>query len=146
MQVQLQRGEKTEKDDESPVTVADYGAQVRRAGSLGAVCCLCATPWAAFQLHDGRRFAAACAATIATLSAHPHPSPMLQALVAWSLQRSFPGQAVSLVAEEDAVELRMPEGADMLACITALVNEALAIEHPEVGVGGVGGCCADPRH
>ena len=29
VQVQLKRGEKTEKDDESPVTVADYGAQVR---------------------------------------------------------------------------------------------------------------------
>lgn len=28
VQVQLKRGEKTEKDDESPVTVADYGAQV----------------------------------------------------------------------------------------------------------------------
>ncbi|KAI7841336.1 hypothetical protein COHA_004954 [Chlorella ohadii] len=80
VQVQLQRGEKTEKDDESPVTVADYGAQ---------------------------------------------------ALVAWSLQRSFPGQAVSLVAEEDAVELRAPEGADMLARIAALVNEALAVEHPQ---------------
>ena len=28
VQVQLKQGEKTEKDDESPVTVADYGAQV----------------------------------------------------------------------------------------------------------------------
>lgn len=60
---------------------------------------------------------------------------LVQALVAWSLQRSFPGQAVSLVAEEDAVELRAPEGADMLARITALVNEALAVEQPQVGAG-----------
>lgn len=55
--------------------------------------------------------------------------------MAWSLRHAFPGQAVSLVAEEDAVELRAPEGAGMLARITALVNEALAVEHPQVGWG-----------
>ena len=74
--------------------------------------------WLAVQLTPG-------------LPAAPLPPPP-QALVAWSLQRSFPGQAVSLVAEEDAVELRAPEGAGMLARITALVNDALAIEHPQV--------------
>lgn len=53
--------------------------------------------------------------------------------MAWSLQRAYPGQAVSLVAEEDAVELRAPGGEAMLGRITALVNEALAVEHPQVG-------------
>ena len=94
VQVQLKKGEKTSKDDESPVTVADYGAQ---------------------------------------------------ALVAWSLRRAFPGQAaagaLSLVAEEDAADLRAPEGADMLLRITQLVNDALAREHPQVraAAGGGGG-------
>lgn len=55
VQTQLKRGEASEKDDSSPVTVADYGAQ---------------------------------------------------ALVAWSLLRSFPGQPISLVAEEDSADLR----------------------------------------
>lgn len=87
VQVQLKKGEKSEKDDESPVTVADYGAQ---------------------------------------------------ALVAWSLRRSFPGQPISLVAEEDAVELRAPEGEGMLGRITALVNDALAVEHPQVCEAGGG--------
>lgn len=81
VQMQLKHGEKTDKEDDSPVTVADYGAQ---------------------------------------------------ALVAWSLRRAFPGQPLSLVAEEDAVDLREPSGAAMLDRITSLVNEALAIEHPQV--------------
>ncbi|EFN54129.1 hypothetical protein CHLNCDRAFT_31694 [Chlorella variabilis] len=81
VQVELKTGEKVEKEDESPVTVADYGAQ---------------------------------------------------ALVAWSLQHAFPGQPLSMVAEEDAIDLRTAEGAVMLARITALVNEALAVEHPQV--------------
>ena len=55
VQTQLKRGEASEKDDSSPVTVADYGAQ---------------------------------------------------ALVAWSLLRSFPDQPISLVAEEDSADLR----------------------------------------
>ena len=55
-----------------------------------------------------------------------------KALVAWSLQCAFPGQAISLVAEESAEELRTAEGADMLQRITALVNEALAAEFPQV--------------
>lgn len=38
VQVQLQRGEKTEKDDESPVTVADYGAQVRHVQCSSMTC------------------------------------------------------------------------------------------------------------
>lgn len=84
MQQQLKQGEKTDKEDDSPVTVADYGAQ---------------------------------------------------ALVAWSLRAAFPGAALSLVAEEDAADLRSEEGAPMLARITALVNEALAAEHPQVRCG-----------
>lgn len=57
VQTTLTSSESTEKADESPVTVADYGAQ---------------------------------------------------ALVAWSLQRSFPDSPLSMVAEEDAAELRYP--------------------------------------
>ena len=53
--MELKAGEKSEKGDASPVTVADYGAQ---------------------------------------------------ALVAWSLQQSFPDAKLSLVAEEDAEDLR----------------------------------------
>ena len=79
VQVQLKRGEWSEKEDDSPVTVADYGAQ---------------------------------------------------ALVAWSLQQSLPGQRLSMVAEEDAVDLRAPEGATTLRRITDLVNEALVEAHP----------------
>lgn len=55
VQLELKAGEHTAKDDASPVTVADYGAQ---------------------------------------------------ALVAWSLQQSYPGEAISLVAEEDSADLR----------------------------------------
>ena len=85
-------------------------------------------------LLPGARIAAICpAAHLDVQRCWPPYLPPVQALVAWSLQRSFPGQAVSLVAEEDAVELRAPEGADMLARIAALVNEALAVEHPQVG-------------
>ena len=72
--MQLQRGERADKQDDSPVTVADYGAQ---------------------------------------------------ALVAWSLLRAFPGRPLSLVAEEDAAELRAPGGGAMLERITELVNAAL---------------------
>ncbi|EIE20057.1 3',5'-bisphosphate nucleotidase [Coccomyxa subellipsoidea C-169] len=79
VQLQLKAGEKTDKADESPVTVADYGAQ---------------------------------------------------ALVAWSLQRSLPNQPFSMVAEEDSVDLRQPEGAGMAARITAMVNEVVSQEEP----------------
>lgn len=85
--MELRSGHRSDKDDESPVTIADYGAQ---------------------------------------------------ALVAWSLARSL-GGAVSLVAEEDAVELRKPAGEAMLASIAHYVNAALAGEHPEVRAGGAGG-------
>jgi len=77
VQSQLKSAEKMEKDDSSPVTVADYGAQ---------------------------------------------------ALVAWSLQRTLPHQKLSMIAEEDSVDLRAPEGAAMLRRITDLVNETLADE------------------
>lgn len=79
VQARLQTDEHTEKEDESPVTVADYGAQ---------------------------------------------------ALVTWSLLRSLPGQALSMVAEEDAADLRAPGGANMLARITQLVNATLAAHSP----------------
>lgn len=79
VQAQLKSAEKVEKDDSSPVTVADYGAQ---------------------------------------------------ALVAWSLQRSLPGQRFSMVAEEDAKELRQPEGSAMLNRITSLVNKAISENVP----------------
>lgn len=75
VQSQLKSAEKVEKDDSSPVTVADYGAQ---------------------------------------------------ALVAWSLQRSLPNQTFSMVAEEDAADLRASEGNAMLQRITDLVNATLA--------------------
>ncbi len=77
VQSQLKSAEKMEKDDSSPVTVADYGAQ---------------------------------------------------ALVAWSLQRTLPHQKLSMIAEEDSVDLTAPEGAAMLRRITDLVNETLADE------------------
>lgn len=54
-----------------------------------------------------------------------------QALVAWSLQRSLPNQRFSMVAEEDAKELRQPEGAAMLQRITSLVNKAILENVPE---------------
>lgn len=74
VQVQLRSSEESQKDDSSPVTVADYGAQ---------------------------------------------------ALVVWSLKRSFPDTPLSLVGEEDASDLRQPEGQAMLVRITHLVNDAL---------------------
>ncbi|KAH7619204.1 hypothetical protein Ndes2526B_g06157 [Nannochloris sp. 'desiccata'] len=77
VQSQLKSAEKMEKDDSSPVTVADYGAQ---------------------------------------------------ALVAWSLQRTLPHQKLSMIAEEDSVDLKASEGAAMLRRITDLVNETLAGE------------------
>ena len=48
-----------------------------------------------------------------------------QALVAWSLQRSLPDLPYSMIAEEDAAELRKPEGKGMLNRITKLVNDTL---------------------
>jgi 3'(2'), 5'-bisphosphate nucleotidase / inositol polyphosphate 1-phosphatase len=74
VQAQLTSSEKVEKSDDSPVTVADFGAQ---------------------------------------------------ALVAWSLQRSLPDLPYSMVGEEDAAELRTPEGEPMLHRITELVNNTL---------------------
>jgi 3'(2'), 5'-bisphosphate nucleotidase / inositol polyphosphate 1-phosphatase len=52
-----------------------------------------------------------------------------QALVTWSLRRAFPDQPFSMVAEEDAADLRVPgPGAAMADRITALVNAVLAEE------------------
>jgi 3'(2'), 5'-bisphosphate nucleotidase/inositol polyphosphate 1-phosphatase len=79
VQVQLTAGEWAEKEDGSPVSVADLGAQ---------------------------------------------------ALVAWSLHDSFAGAPFSMVAEEDAADLRVESGAATLARVTELVNEALAGHGP----------------
>eukprot|EP00878_Enallax_costatus_P005475 GHUV01005746.1.p1 GENE.GHUV01005746.1~~GHUV01005746.1.p1 ORF type:complete len:403 (+),score=134.31 GHUV01005746.1:292-1500(+) len=74
VQQQLTTAEKTDKQDDSPVTVADYGAQ---------------------------------------------------ALVAWVLQRSDPSVRLSMVAEEDATDLKSPSGGVMLTRITQLINTVL---------------------
>eukprot|EP00879_Flechtneria_rotunda_P017178 GHRR01017991.1.p1 GENE.GHRR01017991.1~~GHRR01017991.1.p1 ORF type:complete len:409 (+),score=126.91 GHRR01017991.1:145-1371(+) len=75
VQQQLTSTEKADKQDDSPVTVADYGAQ---------------------------------------------------ALVAWALQRADPSSKLSMVAEEDATDLKSASGAEMLARITQLINSVLA--------------------
>eukprot|EP00775_Hariotina_reticulata_P002215 gene2215-2530_t len=75
VQQQLKTSETAGKQDDSPVTVADYGAQ---------------------------------------------------ALVAWVLQRADMSVKLSMVAEEDAADLKVPEGAAMLTRITQLINSVLA--------------------
>ena len=62
-----------------------------------------------------------------------HPLPGSQALVTWSLRRAFPGTYFSMVAEEDAADLKAPGGEKMAARITALVNEVLAEQAPGEG-------------
>ncbi|CAG9462656.1 unnamed protein product [Pedinophyceae sp. YPF-701] len=71
VQQQMRSADREDKADDSPVTVADYGAQ---------------------------------------------------AVVAWALTRAFPEARLSLVAEEDAADLRKPDGAAMRERITTLVN------------------------
>lgn len=79
VQNQLKEGERTSKDDSSPVTIADYAAQ---------------------------------------------------ATVAWCLRRSLPaGVQLSMVAEEDSEDLRVPSGRHMLERITELVNFAVVSEN-----------------
>eukprot|EP00249_Psilotum_nudum_P009378 c21894_g1_i1 orf=66-1316(+) len=51
-----------------------------------------------------------------------------QALVSWALERTLPQGSFSLVAEEDADELRQEKGAWMLDRITDLVNETIATD------------------
>ncbi|KAK9825413.1 hypothetical protein WJX81_003131 [Elliptochloris bilobata] len=51
-----------------------------------------------------------------------------QALVIWSLRRSLPDATFSVVAEEDAGDLREPGGEEMAARITELVNAVLSVE------------------
>lgn len=52
-----------------------------------------------------------------------------QALVSWALERESSGsEAFSMVAEEDADDLRGKDGLDMLLRITDLVNEAITAE------------------
>ncbi|KAK9826270.1 hypothetical protein WJX74_004713 [Apatococcus lobatus] len=48
-----------------------------------------------------------------------------QALVAWSLQQSLPQQKFSMVAEEDATDLRKEDAADMVSSLSKLVNAVL---------------------
>lgn len=74
VQLQLSEQEKQTKNDDSPVTVADYAAQ---------------------------------------------------AVVAWSLSRSLPGEPLGMVAEETSEELRLDASAGIRARITELVNSAV---------------------
>jgi 3'(2'), 5'-bisphosphate nucleotidase/inositol polyphosphate 1-phosphatase len=54
-----------------------------------------------------------------------------QALVVWSLKRSFPGAPFSLVGEEDSDDLlSSPQGLEMLDKVTHFVNETLAASYP----------------
>ncbi|KAK9811515.1 hypothetical protein WJX72_005139 [[Myrmecia] bisecta] len=79
IQQQLQAGEKVDKEDNSPVTIADYGAQ---------------------------------------------------AVVVWSLQQSLAGQPFSMVAEEDAADLRSESGRIMADRITEVVNSVITAHAP----------------
>jgi len=92
VQLQLKKGEKTDKADESPVTVADYG--------LPAVPVCSVDPCMLFCLHRKQRMHA----EVERRSNCENVGA--QALVAWSLQRSLPQQAFSMVAEEDSIDLR----------------------------------------
>lgn len=51
-----------------------------------------------------------------------------QALVSWTLEREFPSNLFSMVAEEDADDLRGEDGLEMLLRITDLVNETIVAE------------------
>ncbi len=106
VQRKLSSEERVEKQDDSPVTVADYG-----------------------RSSPGPALLPTC--RLAQLARPPSsPGPALlagaQALVAWSLQRADPTQRLSMVAEEDSASLRAPDGAAMLTRITALVNRVFA--------------------
>lgn len=162
--MELQTGHRSDKDDESPVTIADYGAQVgfwrvepdvrgRRLASCSALRQHTHAPLPDDHVHraDGEPQPVCRLTRGFTRFRHlrvPPPLPGAQALVAWSLQRSLPGQPFSLVAEEDAAELRQPTGAHMLESITQYVNSALAREHPEVRPACApagGSCCSSTR-
>lgn len=54
-----------------------------------------------------------------------------QAVVAWSLQASFPDTPLSLVAEEDSDDLRDPSQAAMLRRITELFNRTVGVSLSE---------------
>eukprot|EP00899_Mesostigma_viride_P006442 jgi/Mesvir1/1579/Mv14548-RA.1 len=76
----LKSEEKMDKQDDSPVTVADYGAQ---------------------------------------------------AVVSWVLQQSYPGERVSLVAEEDSADLQTEGGQGLLQRVVQVVNYALRDAGPK---------------
>ncbi|MCO5548487.1 hypothetical protein L7F22_001946 [Adiantum nelumboides] len=54
-----------------------------------------------------------------------------QALISWALQRECGSETFSMVAEEDADDLRGKDGLEMLLRITDLVNEAIIAEGVE---------------
>ena len=136
VQRQLSDAEKLDKNDDSPVTVADYGARCT-AGVLAP------------SRPAGRARARSCSPARAPTPPHPtphthHTTPPppahapgnrcpndpagAQAVVSYVLQQADPTTRLSMVAEEDSVSLTAPDGATMLRRITQLVNNVLASE------------------
>ena len=95
MQQGLTAGEKSDKPDDSPVTVADYGARALRPFFVHS--CMVDV------LHS---LAPYTPLADALHVAHGVTIAGAQALVAWALQRAEPGSRLSMVAEEDAADLK----------------------------------------
>jgi hypothetical protein len=133
VQAQLQRSETAGKQDDSPVTVADYGA-CRWCVCVCVCVCVCACERAASvcaggwcvwarrvskHLHRGARagrLAARqprcahapllpCGCCCRWRSLTPRGRAGAQALVAWVLQQAGPSTKLSMLAEEDAADL-----------------------------------------
>ena len=91
VQLMLKASEKTDKSDDSPVTVADYGEAL---SVIMALSCCCT--------HALAGLPPGIIEPLNVLSC----STGAQALVAWSLQKEMPNLPFSMVAEEDSDDLR----------------------------------------
>ena len=107
LQIQLQ-GEKQDKSDDSPVTIADYGQLPAPTFSVEKHDPCLMNVLGRPQNKTGSGFCHKNS-TILALSCTPraaHVNAGSQALVAYSLQQSLPNVAFSMVAEEDSADLR----------------------------------------
>lgn len=100
VQQQLTSAEKQDKQDDSPVTVADYGV----CGG-GASQVLAAT-WQQLAVCSSRCRSRIVVLALALTAAARDGDAGAQALVAWVLRRADPSAKLSMVAEEDAADLR----------------------------------------
>jgi hypothetical protein len=98
VQLQLKKSEKADKDDASPVTIADYGEHSNQSARRSMWMC----PQQQWRSSNGTTL---YTSSLTTMLLHGCIAGA-QALVAWSLQQAFPDAPLQMVAEEDAADLR----------------------------------------